>query len=566
MRSRPIARRAALLALVTTGVLLGWAGSAYAVDQVDFSPNGLTFSDDPNEASTLTITASQTSITFAQTGDNIDADTGSGVCTGDGTPTVTCDVATFGIETFSYWNAFMDDLVDTVTANGSLGGSINGENGADVLTGSNENGTEESLNGGDDNDQIDSRNVGPRLPGSGGIFSAGGDGFCCFGFGPVGDIVQGGYQSDVITTGNGNDHVDGDPCCVFTPLALKGANPDLVGTDVISTGAGDDSADGRGGNGDQVTLGEGDDLLFEGGNHGTGDTFDGGPGLDFIELYNLTGPSSETVFTPDNYTLDLATGAASRTNNGGGSDTAVNFEDALTDIGNDVVNGTDGSNLISTPSGSGGGGIDSNSKAAGADGGAFTGTPPPDNDTVNGLGGADGIDVGNGNDTVEARDGFQDRVQCGAGADTVNADQFDILSLCEAVTIEERRAAGADIAAPDCKLSKVKGSYSRTAFFRGFNITVACNEGATLVIRLLASLKKGLFAKAGDVVLAEKTVQLTGASRTTKLKPSKKVTRRLRKKGFKGRVEVEARDQYGNRSLEQKSLKVKKPKAKKKKK
>ena len=181
---------------------------------------------------------------------------------------------------------------------------------------------------------------------------------------------------------------------------------------------------------------------------------------------------------------------------------------------------------------------------------------------MNPLGGADSVDLGVGNDSVDARDGFQDRIQCGEGADTASLDQFDIQTGCESVTVEERRAAGADIAAPDCTVTKVKKSYSRNAFFKGFRITVTCNEGATLLVQLLATLKKGLFSKTADVVLVEKTVTLTGASTTVKVKPPKKVKRRVRKKGFRARVKVEARDQYGNRSVEQKKLKVKKPKKK----
>ena len=54
-----------------------------------------------------------------------------------------------------------------------------------------------------------------------------------------------------------------------------------------------------------------------------------------------------------------------------------------------------------------------------------------------------------GNDVANVADGFGDRVFCGGGTDTVNADQFDDLaSDCETVTRLELRAGGADVIAP----------------------------------------------------------------------------------------------------------------------
>lgn len=57
------------------------------------------------------------------------------------------------------------------------------------------------------------------------------------------------------------------------------------------------------------------------------------------------------------------------------------------------------------------------------------------NDTIDGGYGSDAIDAGAGNDHVEVADGFADSIQCGAGTDSVNADQFDqIGGDCESVT------------------------------------------------------------------------------------------------------------------------------------
>ena len=219
MRSRLRPRRLVLTALLTFGLFAGLAGPAHAVDTIFFDCcPGLTFLDDPGEASTLTVTASPTQIVFAQGGgDAIDADN----CAGDGTATVTCEPDDFGETEFVSWTANMEDLVDTVTASGTLGGNIFGNDGNDVLTGSDENGTTEFLDGEDNDDQINSRNVGPRIFPGGGIFaSTDGNGSCCFG--TVTDRVNGGYHNDTITTGNGNDEVEGDPCCVTTQNGRRG--------------------------------------------------------------------------------------------------------------------------------------------------------------------------------------------------------------------------------------------------------------------------------------------------------------------------------------------------------
>jgi hypothetical protein len=55
------------------------------------------------------------------------------------------------------------------------------------------------------------------------------------------------------------------------------------------------------------------------------------------------------------------------------------------------------------------------------------------NDNVDGLAGSDKLDLSAGDDTAEARDGFQDRVKCGAGNDTARLDQLDEESGCENV-------------------------------------------------------------------------------------------------------------------------------------
>jgi hypothetical protein len=52
-------------------------------------------------------------------------------------------------------------------------------------------------------------------------------------------------------------------------------------------------------------------------------------------------------------------------------------------------------------------------------------------DTLTGGGAADTILGGDGADTIDARDGVVDSVDCGPGADTVQADAIDVLTNCD---------------------------------------------------------------------------------------------------------------------------------------
>src|SRR5689334_11236235 len=55
------------------------------------------------------------------------------------------------------------------------------------------------------------------------------------------------------------------------------------------------------------------------------------------------------------------------------------------------------------------------------------------NDKVFGGSGADVLDTGAGDDTINVSDGVADKVNCGAGNDTVVADTLDELTDCENV-------------------------------------------------------------------------------------------------------------------------------------
>ena len=471
----------------------------------------------------------------------------------------------------------MADGNDTVEATGSLGGTTNGGSGDDGLLGSATNQDEEFIDGDDGNDTINSRDVGPRFPA--GTFPDGTDGFGDA-LAPVRDFISGGDGSDILVSGNGDDTVDGD-VSPFSAASRSSSGVDgaSTGADQISTGSGNDDATGGCGDGDVVNLGDGDDSIRTFVFDGNGDVYDGGNGIDAIDFTSISqfGGGGETECnTPipdglpfDDFNINLVTGAALHTNNATSSETARNFEDAGTDEGTDTIVGTDASNVIEA-----GFGNDTVNPGNGAD----AVVTDPTGFLVMARAGADGVPATtSGNDTVDIADGWNDRLLCGGGADTVQADQFDVdpnqdgnradsgvSADCEAVTVVDRRAGGADVVAPDCTIRRVKRNYSITAVLRGFSARLTCSEGGRVTVQLLAAFNPRLFgSRAGDVILAERSTTVTaGTAKGVRVKPQRKFRRRLRKGGFRVRLNVEARDQYGNRSVERRAIRVKKAKAK----
>jgi Ca2+-binding RTX toxin-like protein len=442
-----------LTLLLTVSILLvvpGVAGAATLSLDNSFDDE-IDYVGDPAESSNLVVTAfgstnddasDQDSATFTDLGGDliqVDVDD-QDRCTGDGTSTVVCE----GEDLFSI-ELYLGDETDVSESRGNFQIDPDGEEGNDILTGS-----DRTLTGGDR------------------------------------ETVDGGDGDDLIALRGGDDNGEGGS-----------------GTDTIDGGAGNDVFEDAAGEGN--------------------DTYTGGDGLDEVGYSDVNGP-------PDAFAVDLAAGRGGRTNYTPESDVLTSVEDAFTGSGADTLSGTAGSNVVGTGDG---------------------------NDAINALGGADSVFAGDGDDTIEARDGANDRIDCGDGVDTVQADQFDELTDCENAPVTVVRAANADLAAPVCTVRKVKRTYSRRAFFRGFRPDVDCNEAATVDMQVVANVKRGSFvARVGDLVLASRR---TTAGTNVRLKPGKRFTRQLAKgRRIRARLIVEARDQFGNRSVKTKAIKVKK--------
>lgn len=262
------------------------------------------------------------------------------------------------------------------------------------------------------------------------------------------DLLRGGAGNDSIEAGAGNDEVDGED---GEDSVAGGSGGDVMsggtGDDSLQAGSGDDTADGgsgadavSGGEGtdhlrgqdgrDALAGGVGDDLLEGGADRDTldggegNDTLDGGDGRDLL----LPGPGSDIV-------------------RGGPSLDAVSYEDrggqplrislnGTADDGepgeNDAIE-SDVENVIGSP---GPDSIVGNDGPNDLDAGAS-------NDTIEPAGGADFVDAGAGDDRITARDGVQDRIECGSGVDVAIVDEFDIVAGCE--NVESSRELMADV-------------------------------------------------------------------------------------------------------------------------
>ena len=161
--------------------------------------------------------------------------------------------------------------------------------------------------------------------------------------------------------------------------------------DVIDGGSGDDVVEGFRGN-DALNGGSGNDFLD--GAQGS-DDLSGGDGFDHADTVNADVPSGVTV-TLDDVANDGTAGE--------GDNVRSDVEDLTGTAHADVLIGSDRSNILT---GLGG------------------------NDSLDGRGGADQLVGGDADDSVAARDGVGDRIDCGAGTDSLTADSIDESTGCE---------------------------------------------------------------------------------------------------------------------------------------
>lgn len=377
--------------------------------------------------------------------------------------------------------------------------------------------------------------------------------------------LEGGVGKDELTGGEGHDQING------------GADDDRIdgrgygdllnggaGADVVLGGEGNDAVTTDPDGGDRFDLGPGNDTVEATNKDGSGETLDGGPGVDTVFFYSEGNPAVKPSAV-----IDLAQGTISwkafdpypAT-----TDSVTGIEDAgeyFNYSGDDTLIGDERSNLLV-----GGAGSDTIVGGAGAD-------------RLEGDKAIYGIDFlvatsPGAVDTIDAADGFADRIDCGMQTDVLTADQFDGPTTSGCETVETRTVdpfgippaqpmpttpgnqqpepqqsqpqpqPQRDVRAPVCAPSRL-AALKRTAFVkRGVSLAVSCDEQARVDVS----------ASTGKVILAATSADVAGGRRTLKFKVPRELKRVLGKK-FTVRVRIDATDAAGNRSTTFASFKVK---------
>ena len=335
------------------------------------------------------------------------------------------------------------------------------------------------------------------------------------------DLVFGGAEGTYDCSGaiatvdvQGGDDRDFVFLLAQVPGALRGAG----GDDYLYLGAGGGSADGGPGsdsleNGDkpaQLIGGDGDDYLGSGSG---ADHLVGGAGADHLvgdtnyEDFETGEPAAAAAGSPDvleggsgNDVLDGGPGA-DVLDGGSGRDTAewsaAAVSVSLNGVADDGAAGENdqvlGIENVST------GRFDDTISGDASVNQIFSGDG---NDTIDPGGAFDIVESGAGDDTINARDGVQDDISCGEGADRVTADPDDyVADDCETV----ERAAAAAGPAP------IAPAASHAVKPLRFDIS-ARRRGGSIVVTGRVRLPAGASGCAGGGV----TVRLRGLARRTK--------------------------------------------------
>jgi Ca2+-binding RTX toxin-like protein len=378
--------------------------------------------------------------------------------------------------------------------------TVSGGSGQDLFNGyANVGATVEVLNGGGGDDNL---------------FGGAGD-----------DVIHGGDGQDSVDGSIGNDRVFGD-----------GGSDDLYareGNDIEDGGPGDDrigwsSDDDQGA--DDVRGGDGsDDLRLNGhtggmtislddqandGSSGEGDNIHSD-----IELIEGTGANDSFTGSPGPDTFNAGNGADTISGGGGGDTLSGDSgnDQVFGDAGNDTVYGSFGDDRVD-----GGGGTDS---------------------VFGDSGSCSAFSCPSGNDQLFIRDGELDQANCGPGADTVQADQLDVVSgdgfqACEAVDRQTvagpagpAGAGGPGGGASALGLVVARSIKLKALFSRGLTLRLNCAAACTVVAELRYKGKKigagrKTLRKAGTARLAvrigrkarRKVRRLTGKTLTLRVK------------------------------------------------
>ena len=341
--------------------------------------------------------------------------------------------------------------------------------------------------------------------------------------------------------GGGNDALKDDNRDGRT--VLRGSD----GNDTLYAGPGNDDVDGEGGNddvqgqagNDTVRGGAGNDTVSGDGFADPGtDVIDGGDGVDTIEEW--TQPSSDY-----NPAIALSFDGVANDGRPGENDNVTGFENVVSHA-NGTFAGSDApekftvwANIANGPStitGNGGDdqltGMDYDDTMDGGAGndrveggiGHDTITGGPGKDTLFGEGDGNycGIyecKIPFGNDTINARDGEADQVDCGVGTDTAIVDALDTVANCEKVDVGAGPGPGGGGGGAKDGLSVATKAKRQALLAKGLKLQMAC-AGACKVSAKLTLKGKPVGSGARTLISA-------GTAKVT-VKLSKRGKRKLR--------------------------------------
>jgi hypothetical protein len=115
-------------------------------------------------------------------------------------------------------------------------------------------------------------------------------------------------------------------------------------------------------------------------------------------------------------------------------------------------------------------------------------------------------------------------------------------------------ARAIDGIAPTITLRRTPRSVTRKRFFAGISSRISVSEPSKLDVVLLARARSARAARTGDIVLAERHLRRSGATRSVLLKPVRRLVGTRR--GFSVRLRVTATDAAGNRRATTKTIRV----------
>ena len=341
------------------------------------------------------------------------------------------------------------------------------------------------------------------------------------------DELNGGPGDDSFHAGPGNDR-----------LAGNAGNDQLVGED------GNDSLRAGAGN-DVESGGPGDDMIGDGDDDQGADVVMGGPGVDELRLNNHTGGGM--VVNLDGLANDGIAGEGDNFHPDLEIIRGTPFDDTITGsaaaeklvgwTGRDTIHGGAGNDEIDGES----------------DDDVLFGGPGDDtiygghgNDQITGDAGADTLVgdytsccISNGADKIFAVDGAVDSVNCGGGADTLEADAGDVIGgdgnqVCESVTRVNAPVPPPGPGGPGggaiLSAGAVKG---KPSLGKGVVMTITCASGCQVkgALKISKKLAKKLGVK--PTLATGKAVRLDAGQVSLKLKVKKALARKIAKK-FKG--------------------------------